>query len=111
MEPYLDKLIPPMMVCVRDRNIPVKLTAERALMYCFQLNAGEHVYEKYLSTVDATTQKQISDYHRRVLTKLAYQEQQRVSQLYGAEDEIATEEDQEVWQVGPVIQFGDEEDE
>ncbi|KAI9492587.1 hypothetical protein BDB00DRAFT_827253 [Zychaea mexicana] len=100
-----------MMVCVRDRNIPVKLTAERALVYTLQLNAAEHIYEAYLKSVDATTQKQISDYHRRVLSKLAHQEQQRVAQLYGGEDEQATDEDAELWQVGPVVTFGDEDDE
>ncbi|KAI8144145.1 armadillo-type protein [Fennellomyces sp. T-0311] len=111
LESYLDKLVPPMMVCVRDRNIPVKLTAERALVYTLQLNASEAVYERYLASVDATTQKQIADYHRRVLSKLAHQEQQRVSLLHGAPDEQGDEEDSEVWQVGSVAQFGDDDEE
>lgn len=102
LEPYLDQLVPPMMSCVRDRNIPVKLTAERALLFTLQLHAGNVTFEKYLGTVDSATQKQISDYHRRVLSKLVGQEQQRVSLLHGAPDEEAQEEDAEVWQVGSI---------
>lgn len=100
-----------MMNCVRERNIPVKLTAERALMYTLQLHASEAVYERYLASVDATTQKHISDYHRRVLSKLVQQEQQRVSQLHGSLDEQAEEEDAEVWQIGSLQRFNDEDDE
>ena len=100
-----------MMNCVRERNIPVKLTAERALMYTLQLHASEAVYERYLASVDATTQKHISDYHRRVLSKLVQQEQQRVSQLHGSVDEQAEEEDSEVWQIGSLQRFNDEDDE
>lgn len=98
------------MTCVRDRNIPVKLTAERALLYTLQLHAGETVYNRYLASVDSSTQKQISDYHRRVLSKLVQQEQQRLSLLHGAPDEEVEEEDAEVWSVGSIAKFKEDED-
>ncbi|KAM3583875.1 translational activator of GCN4 [Umbelopsis sp. WA50703] len=105
LEPYLDQLVPPTMGCVRDRNIPVKLTAERAVMYLFRLLEGEETLQSYLSTVDATAQRSIGDYHRRILSKLVSQEQQRLSQLHGAPDEEAEEEDSEVWAVGSQASF------
>jgi hypothetical protein len=63
------------------------------------------VYQSYLSTVDATAQRSIGDYHRRILSKLVSQEQQRLSQLHGAPDEEAEEEDSEVWAVGSQASF------
>ncbi|RUS31239.1 hypothetical protein BC938DRAFT_478212 [Jimgerdemannia flammicorona] len=107
LEKHLAILIPPMMSCVRDRNIPVKLTGERALLYTLQLLSGESLLQKYLSTVDSTTAKQITDYHRRILSKLVQQETQRLELLHGGVDQEAEEEDSEVWSVGNIQMFED----
>jgi len=45
IHPYLDQLIPVIMTCVRDRNIPVKLSSERALIYLFDLKNGNDVLQ------------------------------------------------------------------
>jgi hypothetical protein len=61
--------------------------------------------QSYLATVDGAAQRNISDYHRRILSKLVTQEQQRLSTLHGAPDEEAEEEDSEVWAVGSLASF------
>jgi len=45
IHPFLDQLIPVIMTCVRDRNIPVKLSSERALIYLFDLKNGNDVLQ------------------------------------------------------------------
>jgi hypothetical protein len=45
--------------------------------------------------------------HRRILSKLVTQEQQRQSTLHGAADEEAQEEDSELWAVGSLVSFED----
>lgn len=57
--------------------------------------------------MDGATQRNISDYHRRILSKLVTQEQQRQSTLHGAADEEAQEEDSELWAVGSLVSFED----
>lgn len=58
------------MVAVRDRTIPVKLAAERALVYVFQIKKGTQILDKYLKTLDSASARSTGDYARRVLTKL-----------------------------------------
>jgi len=45
IKPFLGQLIPVIMTCVRDRNIPVKLSSERALIYLFDLKNGNDVLQ------------------------------------------------------------------
>lgn len=72
--PFLNQLIPVIMTCVRDRNIPVKLSSERALIYLFDLKNGNDVLQNYLSTLEGPAVRSTGDYARRVLTKLASQD-------------------------------------
>ncbi|KAI8814624.1 armadillo-type protein [Cladochytrium replicatum] len=74
--PHLRSFVGPAMVCVRDRIYPVKLAAERSLVYAFQLRdlpegGTSKALQKYLETQDAVTSRTIGDYARRVLAKLA----------------------------------------
>eukprot|EP00833_Pecoramyces_ruminatium_P005796 jgi/Orpsp1_1/1179828/evm.model.c7180000070932.1 len=74
IKPFLNQLIPVIMTCVRDRNIPVKLSSERALIYLFDLKNGNDVLQDYLKTLEGPAVRSTGDYARRVLTKLASQE-------------------------------------
>lgn len=71
IRPHLKIVIPPLMLAVKEKNVPVKLAAERALLYCLNLKAGTQVYEEYLQTLTGENQRNLADYHKRVLSKLA----------------------------------------
>lgn len=62
------------MTSVRDRTIPIKLAAERALVYALQIKDGGATLEKYLKKVDAQTARSLGDYARRVLVKVSERE-------------------------------------
>ncbi|KAF8985319.1 translational activator of GCN4 [Entomortierella lignicola] len=100
VEPHLNQIVPVMMASVRERVIPVKLAAERALLFSLQLEKNDSVYQKYLGTIDTAASKALTDYHRRILSKLALNERARLEQLHGEEDAEAIEEDAEVYSVG-----------
>ncbi|KAG0366840.1 translational activator of GCN4 [Gamsiella multidivaricata] len=100
VEPHLSQLVPLMMASVRERVIPIKLAAERALLFTLQLQKDDSVYQKYLGTIDMAASKALTDYNRRILSKLAANERARVEQLHGQEDAEAIEEDAEVYAVG-----------
>jgi len=74
IHPFLNQLIPVIMTCVRDRNIPVKLSSERALIYLFDLKNGNDVLQNYLKTLEGPAVRSTGDYAKRVLTKLANQD-------------------------------------
>ena len=59
-----------LLVCVREKNIPLKLAAERALLHLLRLADGEETLAAVTARVDAATGKALGDYHRRVLSKL-----------------------------------------
>ncbi|KAG0214330.1 translational activator of GCN4 [Mortierella sp. NVP41] len=100
MEPHLGHVVPLMMTSVRERVIPIKLAAERALLFALQLQKDDSVYQAYLGTIDAAASRALTDYHRRILSKLAVNERARLEQLHGQEDADAIEEDAEVNSVG-----------
>ncbi|KAG0302645.1 translational activator of GCN4 [Dissophora globulifera] len=100
VQPHLSQIVPLMMTSVRERVIPIKLAAERTLLFTLQLQKDDSVYEEYLSTIDSTASKALTDYHRRILSKLAVNERARLEQLHGQEDAEAVEEDAEVYAVG-----------
>lgn len=64
-------IIPPLMIAVKEKNVPIKLASERALMYCLGLKKDPQVYEEYLSTQSGEPAKNLADYHKRILSKLA----------------------------------------
>ncbi|KAJ3106531.1 translational activator of GCN4 [Phlyctochytrium planicorne] len=75
----LPSIVPTLMLCVRDRVIPIKLASERALIYVFQLIDVEEgsvspVLQAYLKGLDTSNSRTIGDYSRRVLAKLAEKE-------------------------------------
>ncbi|KAI8595609.1 hypothetical protein EDD21DRAFT_33932 [Dissophora ornata] len=100
VKPHLSQIVPLMMNSVRERVIPIKLAAERALLFALQLQKDDSVYQTYLGTIDTAASKALTDYHRRILSKLALNERLRLEQLHGQEDADAVEEDAEVYAVG-----------
>jgi hypothetical protein len=67
----LEKTIPALMACVRDRTIPVKLAAERALVHVLKLNTSDELVKEYVKTLGPSASRSVSDYVRRVLCKIA----------------------------------------
>jgi hypothetical protein len=94
--------VPHIMICVRDRNIPVKLAGERCLLYLLKLRSGDGVLKAYLDSISVAESKTLSDYHRRVLSKLVVQEE-AASKMNTGYDQGSASEDQSI--LGPVVPF------
>lgn len=118
IKPYWDSVIPSIFTCVRDSIIPVKLAAEKAFLSSFNLvedvNAADfHSWfdEKSASgsTIDnligtAIQLRSIGDYTKRVASRLANVERERI-EAGGDEETMFSdrfEDEQEVWAVGGV---------
>ncbi|KAJ2804563.1 translational activator of GCN4 [Coemansia guatemalensis] len=82
VEPLRDDIVQAAMAHVRDRNITVKLAAERCALYSLRLarvpndsfdgsEAGLKSYTDNMGGPASEKGKQVMDYHRRVLSKLA----------------------------------------
>ncbi|KAJ2269457.1 translational activator of GCN4, partial [Coemansia sp. RSA 451] len=82
LEPMRDAVVMAVMAHVRDRNITVKLAAERCALYALRLarvpstefdgdNNGLDAYVQNMGGPASDKGKQVLDYHRRVLSKLA----------------------------------------
>lgn len=67
----MDVLVPPLMVRVKERtNFPVKLASERATLHVLQIHKDPNVLQKYSQTIDKTAASNLTDYCKRVLSKL-----------------------------------------
>ncbi|KAJ3234763.1 translational activator of GCN4 [Chytriomyces hyalinus] len=74
---HLSILVPTLMLLVRERVIPIKLAAERSLLHLLCLSSQRNdpsVLTKYASGLDNAAARNLSDYAKRVLTKLADKE-------------------------------------
>ncbi|KAJ1972291.1 translational activator of GCN4, partial [Dimargaris xerosporica] len=76
VQPFLPRLVPPAMSLVRDRNLPVKRASERALLYLFNLPKDQTLLSQFTASCDSELATAVTDYHRRVLSKLAAATQQ-----------------------------------
>jgi hypothetical protein len=61
-------LVPLVMQSVRDRTIPVKLAAERALLHILRIQEGN--FEELIKDIEPNQRRSINDYAKRVLVKL-----------------------------------------
>ena len=43
--PHLKLIVPPLMLAVKEKNVPVKLASERALLYCLELKKGTQIMD------------------------------------------------------------------
>ncbi|KAJ2156568.1 translational activator of GCN4, partial [Coemansia sp. RSA 552] len=80
VQPWRDSIVAAGMSHVRNRNIPVKLAAERTVLYSLRLaKVGEFEgttegLNEYVANAGGPASergKQVTDYHRRVLSKMA----------------------------------------
>ncbi|KAJ3294416.1 translational activator of GCN4 [Borealophlyctis nickersoniae] len=75
--PHISSLVSVMMLCARDRTMPIKLAAERALFHVLDIgesDKGGEVLQRYLKTLDSSTARNIGDYTKRVLSKMVENE-------------------------------------
>ena len=70
MSKHVTLIIPNLMLCVRDRVIPVKLASERAMLHLLQIGKDESVLQNYLKSVDGSSGRSVGEFAKRVLTKL-----------------------------------------
>lgn len=118
IKPNWDSIIPSIFTCVRDSIIPVKLAAEKAYLAAFNLvddvnsadfNSWFNEKSANGATIDnlvgATIQlRSIGDYTKRVASRLANVERERI-EAGGDEETMFSdrfEDEQEVWAVGGV---------
>ncbi|KAJ3137204.1 translational activator of GCN4 [Physocladia obscura] len=74
VQPHLGLIVPTIMLLVRERVIPIKLAAERALLHLLRLtaqNPDPSVLIKYTAGLDNASARNTQDYAKRVLSKLA----------------------------------------
>jgi len=70
---HLSVLVPPVMISVKDRtNFPVKLASERTLVHLLEIHTpNSNTLQEYAQTLDSAQSKVITDYAKRILSKLA----------------------------------------
>jgi hypothetical protein len=106
----LDVLVPSIFSSIRDPIIPIKLAAEKAYLEVFSMvERGNEVFESWfkgenLTTVTGATivARSIGDYTKRVATRLASVERERI-EAGGDEETLFSdriEDENEIWQVG-----------
>ncbi|KAJ1543863.1 hypothetical protein HK405_009017, partial [Cladochytrium tenue] len=95
VEPQSGQLVSVLMACVRDRAIPVKLAAERALVHVLGLRLRDPaaaaarlkaVTAAAAAAADAAAARTLGDYARRVLTKIAEAESEAEEEEDGDQD-------------------------
>ncbi|ODQ53263.1 ARM repeat-containing protein [Saitoella complicata NRRL Y-17804] len=101
VEPHVQKLAPVMFSQLRTMVIPVKLAAEQAWIALFRMVAdGEEHIDKYIATLQGTDARRIGDYSKRVASKLAAAERERIE---AGGDRAPEQEDlEEIMSVGGV---------
>ncbi len=62
--------MPALLEAVKDRNVGVKLAAERALVHALQVHGSSDVLSAYVQTADSTSGSYLKNYAKRVLSKL-----------------------------------------
>eukprot|EP01097_Dermamoeba_algensis_P001224 TRINITY_DN1461_c0_g6_i1.p1 TRINITY_DN1461_c0_g6~~TRINITY_DN1461_c0_g6_i1.p1 ORF type:complete len:664 (-),score=207.03 TRINITY_DN1461_c0_g6_i1:124-2115(-) len=68
---HLQRLIPPLIERLKERaSMTVKLAAERTLLHVLQLQVSDARLEEYTRTADPASAKYLSDYCKRVISKL-----------------------------------------
>ncbi|KAL6927817.1 hypothetical protein ACO0SA_004440 [Hanseniaspora valbyensis] len=117
IKPNINKLVPQIFSSVRSPIIPIKLAAERAFLQVFDLvNDVEQLnYNEWLKSVEgkdklenmageAVLLRSITEYNKRVATRLANNERERIESGGDKEaiysDEI--EDEREIWAIGGV---------
>ncbi|CAK7892363.1 eIF-2-alpha kinase activator Gcn1p [[Candida] anglica] len=113
-KPFLDMLAPSVFTCIRDPIIPIRLAAEKAFLAIFNMiddvaltdfNAWFEGKSSFTNAIGATIQpRSIGDYTKRVGSRLASVERERIEAGGDAETMFSDrfEDETEVWAVGGV---------
>jgi hypothetical protein len=111
---HLDSLVPSVFVCIRDPIIPIKLAAEKAYLSVFSLVEDVELKQfnnwfadkTELTSVTGTkiVSRSIGDYTKRVATRLASVERERIEAGGDAETMFSDrfEDETEIWAVGGI---------
>lgn len=117
IKPNIEVLVPQIFTSVRSSIIPIKLAAEKAFLQLFDLvNDTEQVhYNEWLKSVEGKDKlenmagetillKSVTEYNKRVATRLAKSERERIESGGDKEtiysDEI--EDESEIWAIGGI---------
>ncbi|KAM9889798.1 hypothetical protein OXX79_011885, partial [Metschnikowia pulcherrima] len=114
VQPYFGVLAPAVFACLRDAVIPIRLAAEKAYLAVFRLieDVDQRIFSSWfdeaskatITTVfgDVIQPRSIGDYTKRVASRLASVERERLED--GGDDETMFsdryEDENEVWAVG-----------
>ncbi|OAA38017.1 Armadillo-like helical [Beauveria brongniartii RCEF 3172] len=111
VRPHVPLLATPIFSSVRDPVIPVKLAAEAAFVELFSVVEEEsRIFDKYLAgpgaDLPANTKRSMSDYFKRVATRLGSQARER-REAEGGQGGLGLsndeqEDEREIWSVGQV---------
>lgn len=100
LTPYLDQLAPEIFACARDKNIPVKIAAEKTFLSLFDF-VGRHdsiLFDEWFANakdqLDSRMQRSIPEYVRRVALRAANRD------TNDEEDENPVDELSEIWAIG-----------
>ena len=115
VKPFYDLLVPSVFTCVRDTIIPIKLAAEKAYIAIFNLVDDEQMndFNQWFNSKQSNISgvvgisiipRSIGDYTKRVATRLAGVERERI-EAGGDEETLFSdriEDESEVWAIGGV---------
>ena len=110
VKPFYDLLVPSVFTCVRDTIIPIKLAAEKAYIAIFNLVDDEQMndFNQWFNSKQSNISgvvgisiipRSIGDYTKRVATRLAGVERERI-EAGGDEETLFSdriEDESEVW--------------
>ena len=72
---HLSLFVPVLMTRIKERiNFAVQLAAERTMLHVLQLHSNPKILEEYVNTLDPNQAKSLTDYCKRVLSKLSAEE-------------------------------------
>lgn len=99
LQPFLNDIVPPLFASARDRNIPVKIAAEKTFFSIFDF-VGRHdsvLFDQWYSqakdSLDDRLQRSLPEYVRRVALRAASREQE--DEAENSADDLA-----EIWAIG-----------
>ncbi|VEU21456.1 DEKNAAC102327 [Brettanomyces naardenensis] len=117
IKPYMDLFIPSVFACVRDPVIPIKLAAEKCFLAVLNLvnDESNEIFKSWLESREGETSvksaagtvlqvRSISEYVKRVATRLASVERERISAGGDMEAMFSDqfEDEREIWAIGGV---------
>eukprot|EP01027_Heterolobosea_sp_BB2_P010518 GEZU01015431.1.p1 GENE.GEZU01015431.1~~GEZU01015431.1.p1 ORF type:complete len:2206 (-),score=584.72 GEZU01015431.1:81-6698(-) len=70
VQKLLSVLATPVMACTKDKSVPIKLAAEKAIAALLDLRTGDYLLNQYVDTLDDKTAEQVIESCKRIASKL-----------------------------------------